>query len=522
MQVHKIDTLKILSAQQLAEADLSTINKQQISSNDLMERVATLVFERLHQRLNGAPVPVKIFCGIGNNGGDGLAIARHMIQHGYHVKVYVTNCSKKRSPDFLVNYDRIKDVTNEWPVLLSCKEDFPEITPQDFIIDAIFGTGINRPVDGWMADLIVYLNSVKAFKVAIDMPSGLYANTAHKTDDTILQADHTFTFQTPKLSFFLPETGQYTGTFEVINIGLDPEYLMAAAPIAQLITREAAQNMYQPREKFSYKGDYGHVLTFAGSKGKMGAAVLCAGAAINAGAGKVTAYIPEDGNFIMQSSLPEVMTVESDGDDYITDFNNPIKNAVLCIGPGIGVEKDTCSAFAKAVKEQSTPMVIDADGIQILAKHPELIKDIPKDSILTPHDGELKKLIGEWDNSYTRLEKAQEFSKKNNVILVLKGAHTITVAGSGQYVNSTGNPGMATAGSGDVLSGIIASFLAQGYDPLTAAAFSVYLHGASGDLASQTYAHEGLKASIISNFIGSSILQLFRNPAQEQQAQPQS
>jgi hydroxyethylthiazole kinase-like uncharacterized protein yjeF len=511
--------LKILSAQQLAQADQSTLVKQQISSIELMERAATLVFERIHQRLNGAAVPVKIFCGIGNNGGDGLAIARHMIQHGYQVTVYITNYSKKRVPDFLTNYDRIKDVAEQWPILLSGKEDIPEITPQDIIIDAIFGTGINRPVDGWMAALMTYLNSIEAFKLAIDMPSGLYANTAHKSTDVILKADHTVTFQTPKFSFFLPETASFVGDYEVINIGLDPEFMRQVAPLAQLITREAAQNMYQPRKKFTYKGTYGHVLSFAGSKGKMGAAVLCAGAAMNAGAGKVTAYIPKDGNDILQSSLPEVMTLQSEGKDFITDFNQELKDVTLCIGPGIGEEKDTCSAFAKAIKQQSSPIVIDADGILILAKHPELLKELPKDSILTPHDGELKQLIGEWDNSYSRIEKAQEFSINNEVILVLKGAHTITIAGSASYINDTGNPGMATAGSGDVLSGIIASFLAQGYHPITAATFSVYIHGASGDLASQTYAQEGLKASILSNFIGPGIINLFRKPPQEQQPQ---
>lgn len=511
--------MKILSAQQLAEADQSTISKQHLSSVDLMERAARLVFERIHQRLNAASVPVKIFCGIGNNGGDGLAIARHMMEHGYQVTVYVTNCSKKRSPDFLVNYNRIKEVAKDWPILLSCKEDFPEITPRDIVIDAIFGTGINRALEGWMADLVHYLNDSKAFKVAIDMPSGLYANTAHQPGDAILKADHTFTFQTPKLSFFLPETGSYVGSFEVINIGLDPEYMMGVAPLAELIDREAAQNRYKPREKFTYKGDYGHVLTFAGSKGKMGAAVLCAGAAINSGAGKVTAYIPEDGNYILQTSLPEVMTLQSDGHDFITDFNHNLKGTVLCIGPGIGTEKDTVSAFAKAIQQQTTPAIIDADGVVILSQHPELLKSLPKDSILTPHDGELEQLIGAWDNSYERMEKAQEFSKKHHLTLVLKGAHTLIISGSTICVNDTGNPGMATAGSGDVLSGIVASFLAQGYDPISAAIFSVYIHGASGNLAAQTYAHEGLKASVISNFIGPSILDLFRNPPQEPQPQ---
>ncbi|WP_292891687.1 NAD(P)H-hydrate dehydratase [Nonlabens sp.] len=509
--------MKILSAEQLAEADQSTISKQHLTSVDLMERAGTLVFERIHQRLKADAVLVKLFCGSGNNGGDGLVIARHLINHGYQVIVYITNCSTKRSPNFLINYNRIKEVAKDWPILLSCKEDFPEITAQDIVIDAIFGTGLNRVLEGWVADLVHYLNDSNALKVAIDMPSGLYANKAHDPGDAILKADHTFTFQTPKLSFFLPETGSYVGSFEVVNIGLDPAYLMGVAPLAELIDREAAQNRYKTREKFTYKGDYGHVLTFAGSKGKMGAAVLCAGAAINSGAGKVTAYIPEEGNYMLQTSLPEVMTLQSKGDEFITDFNHDLKDYVLCIGPGIGTEKDTVSAFAKAIQEQTTPIIIDADGIVILSQHPELVTSLPKDSILTPHDGELRQLIGPWNHSYERIRNAQEFSKKHGVILVLKGAHSMIISPSGSYINDTGNPGMATAGSGDVLSGILASFLAQGYDPISAAIFSVYIHGASGDLAAQTYAYEGLKASVISNYIGPSILDLLKNPIDQQQ-----
>ncbi|ARN76831.1 carbohydrate kinase [Nonlabens spongiae] len=509
--------MKILSAQQLAEADKSTIEKQQITSIDLMERVATLVVERLHARLNGAPVPIKIFCGIGNNGGDGLAIARLMIQHGYHVTTYVTNCSKKRSKDFLVNYDRIKDVTKDWPILLSCKEDFPEITPKDIVIDAVFGTGLNRPVTGWMADLFNYINSVSAFTVAIDMPSGLYANEPHDKQDAIVKADHTFTFQTPKLSFFLPETGNQVGTFEVLNIGLDPEYLMQAQPLAQLIAREAAQNMYRQRDKFVHKGNLGHVLCMGGSHGMMGSISLTAGAAINAGAGKVSAYIPSHGNTIVQTLCPEVMTLSSKGEQFITDFEHVLKDYVLCVGPGMGQEEESYSAFAKAVHQQSSPMIIDADAINLLASNHDLLEKLPKNSILTPHDGELKRLIGDWKNDYERLEKAKEFSAKHDLILVLKGAYTITVAENHLYVNDSGNPGMATAGSGDVLAGVIASFVAQGYDPLIATVFGVHMHGASGDLAAQTYAHEGLKASIISNFIGPAILNLFRNPENKPQ-----
>ncbi|SCX95794.1 NAD(P)H-hydrate epimerase [Nonlabens sp. Hel1_33_55] len=508
--------MKILTAAQLADADKATLKSQNISSADLMERVSMIVFNKIHERLNGAPVPIKIFCGIGNNGGDGLAVARHMIQHGYHVKVYVTNCSKKRSKEFLINYDLIKDVTKDWPTLLDCEDDIPKIGPKDIVIDAIFGIGLNRPVEGWMAALFERINESQAFTVSIDMPSGLFSDSAQPKDSAVIQADHTFTFNNSKLSFFLKDTGNYTGSFEVLNIGLDPEFIHNAAPAAMLITSEAAQNIYRPRKKFTHKGDYGHVLVAAGSKGKMGAAVLAATAAINSGAGKVTAYIPASGNQILQSSIPEVMTITDAGTDHLADFQLELKEYTLCIGPGLGTDEEVVSAFAKAIKQQSAPILIDADGINILSSNKKLFESLPPKSVLTPHDGELERLLGPWSSSMERLEKAQKFSKKHDVIFVLKGAHSIAVYHDNIYINDSGNPGMATAGSGDVLSGIISAFMAQKYDPLMAAVFGTYIHGAAADVASQTYAHEGLRASIISNFVGAAILQLFRQEKPQQ------
>ncbi len=507
--------MKILTAAQLAAADAATQESQNISSNELMERVSTLVFNKIHERLNGAPVPIKIFCGIGNNGGDGLAIARHMIQHGYHVTTFVTNCSKKRSKNFLINYDRIKEASNDWPVLLDCADDIPEIGKNDIVIDAIFGTGINKPVTGWMAHLFDRLNNSGAFIVSVDMPSGLYSNTAQVKEAAIIAANHTFTFNNPKLSFFLADTGMYTGSFEVIDIGLDPQFLSQVDPVAVLITNQSAQNIYRPRKKFTHKGDYGHVLIMAGSQGKMGAAVLAASAAVQSGAGKVTAYIPQHGNTILQSSVPEVMTLCDEGVDVLKDFNVAIEKYTLCIGPGIGQDSKTIAAFTTAIKKQSHPILVDADGINILAHDKALIDYLPKLSVLTPHDGELERLVGTWESGIERLEKAKAFSTEHDLILVLKGAHAVTVYKDNMYINDSGNAGMATAGSGDVLSGVITAFIAQGYDPLMAAVFGTYIHGASGDLAAQTYAHEGLKASIISNFIGPAILQLFRQEAQQ-------
>ncbi|WP_194850565.1 NAD(P)H-hydrate dehydratase [Nonlabens antarcticus] len=502
--------MKLLTAQQLARADRATLKNQHLTSDELMERVSILVFNKIHERLGGAIVPIKVFCGIGNNGGDGLAIARHMIQHGYQVEVFVTNCSKHRSKDFLYNYDLIKGVTNDWPTLLDCTDDIPEIKSGDIVIDAIFGIGLNKAIEGWMADLVTQINVSKAFIISIDMPSGLFAEKAYSKNAAIIKANHTFTFNNPKLTFFLPQTGNFAGSFEVIDIGLDPEYIQGLEPLATLITPQAAKHIYKPREKFTYKGDYGHVLVMAGSKGKMGAAVLSSTAAINAGAGKVTAYVPASGSDILQSAIVEVMTISDSGQDHLAGFNPNLQDYNLCVGPGIGLEDGVVSAFAKAIKQQSSPIVIDADALNILAQHKELMEFVPASSILTPHDGELKRLLGSWKNDIDRLKKASKFSKKHDVILVLKGSHTITVLGDHLYINDSGNPGMATAGSGDVLTGIIAAFIAQKYEPLMAAVFGVYIHGAAGDVASITYAHEGLRAGIISNFIGPAILQLFR------------
>jgi len=354
------------------------------------------------------------------------------------------------------------------------------------------------------------INVSGAFKLSIDMPSGLFSDEAMDIESAVINADHTFTFGHPRLSFFLADTGDYPGTFEVLDIGLDPEYISQAPTVAVLITNESAQHIYKPRKKFSHKGDYGHVLVAAGRKGKMGAAVLAATAAINGGAGKVTAYIPENGNDIMQASIPEVMTICDKKDDFLSDFKVDLKDYTLCIGPGIGTNDEVVSAFAKAIKQQSSPILIDADGINILAANIELMKSVPAQSVLTPHDGELERLIGSWNTGIQRLEKAREFSINYDIILVLKGAYTITVNKEHMYINDSGNAGMATAGSGDVLSGLISALIAQKYEPLMAAVFGAYIHGAAGDIAAQTYAHEGLRASIISNFIGPAILGLFR------------
>ena len=511
--------MKILSSQQLYEADKITTEKQGISSVDLMERAATQIFNWLHQRMQGAQVPIHIFCGIGNNGGDGLALGRLLIENGYVVKSYVANFSDKRSPSFLTNYDRYKNVTRAWPVLMTCKNDFPPMAPEDIIIDALFGIGINRPPEGWVKQLIQYINSHRAFTLSIDMPSGLYPEKPIEDPEAIIKPNHTLTFQTPKLSFFLPESGPYVTFFEMLDIGLDPEYMYTVPALAELIAKPEAQQFYKQRNKYAHKGNFGHALVVAGSYGMMGAAVLSTKATMRIGAGRVSSFVPECGYTIMQTTVPEAMVLTDENPKTITKVTYDFMPDAMAVGMGMGNGKETVAALRGLLKQVACPILLDADALNCIAKTKTLLKLIPQSAILTPHPGELERLIGAWDNDYDKIEKTKAFSKKYNVIIIIKGANTITISGDEMYVNTTGNPGMATAGSGDVLSGIITGLVSQGYDPLMASVFGIYIHGSAGNIASTQLGFEAMIASDLLDYLGDAFLELFRKeevpPTQE-------
>ncbi|MDP2687612.1 MAG: NAD(P)H-hydrate dehydratase [Aequorivita sp.] len=507
--------MKIFSVAQLYEADKTTVEKQQITSEELMERAGTQIFQWLHQRLKGAPVPIRIFCGIGDNGGDGLVVGRLLLEHGYNVIVYVVNCSDKRSQNFLLNYGKIKNVTKKWPVLMKGEDDFPEITDEDIIVDAIFGIGLNRCPGGWVKKLIQYLNESKAFKLAIDIPSGLYSNLPIEDKDAVLKANHTLTFQAPKLSFFLPETAGFISNFDVLDIGLDLDFLRNTEPLAQLISKPEAQRFYQSREKFGHKGTYGHALIVAGSYGKIGAAVLSTTAAFRIGAGMVTAFVPKCGYTILQTTIPEAMVITDKEEEFISDISIDFEPSAIGIGMGLGKNKATVAALKKLFKDSTIPFVIDADALNNISENKELLKLLPKNSVLTPHPGELKRLVGEWKNDYDKLEKVKKFSEKHEVVVVIKGAYSITVYGDKMYINTTGNPGMATAGSGDALSGIITGLLSQGYDPLLSAVFGVYMHGLAGDIAAEQMGYEAIMAGDIIDNLAEAYLDLFEKPEPE-------
>lgn len=504
----------ILTPEQLSKADKATIATNNISSIELMEYAATQCFNWLHNRLQGQQIKIHVFCGVGNNGGDGLVIARHLLRHGYNFDCFVVNFTEKRTPEFLENYGAIKEL-GTWPTIINSKEDFPTINFEDIVIDAIFGNGISRTPQGFTKHLIQYINSTKVFTLSIDLPSGLFSNKSVKDLKSVIKAGHILTFQTPKLALLLPENKDFVKSWEIIDIELDETFIESLNSKIHYITKEDAQQLYKPRAKWDHKGNYGHSLLIGGSFGKIGAMSLASKAALKIGSGLVTSYIPKCGYLALQIAIPEVM-VEVDEEETLTYFNFKTKASVIGVGPGMGTSENTAKGFEKFLEENTLPLIIDADALNIISNNKSLLNKLPSKSILTPHPKELERLIGKWDNDYQKLEKATEFSNKNDVILVIKGAHTATIYNQNIYFNSTGNPALATAGSGDVLTGIITGLVAQGYEQLNAAILGVYLHGKTADIGIQKTSIESFTASTIIEYISDAYIDLFiEDPSNE-------
>ncbi len=477
--------MKILDAAQLRELDNYTIEHEPVSSIDLMER-ASGSFARAFTAHYPPGRTVHIFAGPGNNGGDALAVARMLFTQCYDVKCYLVNPQGKLSPDCTTNKERLlalRDVP-----FVEIKEALPElaISKNDLIIDGLFGTGLDRPLTGIFAELVERLNASWAEIVSIDLPSGT------------IQAARTFTFQSPKLSFLLPDTGTNAGAWEVLDIGLSPEGMNQLDTHYYYTQEEDIIPLIPKRGKFSYKNQFGHALIVAGSRGKAGAAVLSAKACLRSGVGLVTAFVPSRVDPIVQTAVPEVMTIADPNDDHISGCLNLLPYSAIGIGPGLGMHLDTADALKEIIFEYNKPIVFDADALNIISNYEPIIDCIPTGSILTPHVGEFDRLAGESESSADRLRKAREMAARIKCIIVLKGAYTAVCAPDRRvYFNSTGNPGMATAGSGDVLTGIITALLAKGLSPLDATRAGVYLHGKAGDKAAAMRGEESLIAGDI-------------------------
>jgi len=486
--------IKILTTEQIREADAYTIQNEPIASYELMERASNAFVEKFLQ-LFEAKRPIRIFCGVGNNGGDGLAIGRILKERGWEVLKYIVGNPRNGTDDFKQNLEK----SDLYAVINSC-EDLPSIDSEEFIIDALFGSGLSRPVEGLPQEVLSYLNDLESTKVAVDIPSGLYAEKPIDKESSALRADYTISFQNPKLIFFLPEYHRYVGHWHVVDIGLSRTFLEKAETNFYYTELQDVRKSIPKRSKYAYKSQVGKLMIVAGSKGKMGAAILATRAAFRSGVGLINVVCPKFGTPIMQAAVPEAMVMESDAVTYIGKI--PKADDSIVLGPGLGTQAKTISAFEDLLRSASLPLVIDADGINILSKKNALLKLLPEDSVLTPHPGEFKRLVGEWSDDFDKLGKLSSFCKENKVNAVLKGAYSAVCDKSGKlFFNSSGNPVLATAGSGDVLAGMVGSFLAMGLTGFEALRIGVYVHGYCGDLLAEKNDGIGVIASDILEMI---------------------
>jgi hydroxyethylthiazole kinase-like uncharacterized protein yjeF len=501
--------MKLFNTAQIREADNYTIKHEPVSSLNLMERAASAFVKQFSTDYPDKKNPVYIFCGNGNNGGDGLAIVRLLFKLKYKVQVF-TFPSKKYSDDYLKNEKRLPQKLKKQQHQLTTINPIDTLSNKGIIIDAIFGTGLHDSIqkDSIHYKVIERINACCFHSVvAVDIPSGLL--TDEHTDGIVLKTSKTYTFQFPKLSFLLPENGLYLNDFTILDIGLHPEYSRKTSSPFFLITKEAVHLKIPVRKKYAHKGNYGHAMIAAGSYGKMGAAILAGKACLRAGAGMLTMHLPSCGYSIVQAAFPEAMCVVDKQEKHISVVSSYEKTNAIAIGPGIGTHTATKKAIEQFLRNQTQPIVIDADALNILAAKKSLLPMLPVNSILTPHPKEFERLAGKWKNDFERLQLQQQFSKKHKVIVVLKGAHTSISDTTGNvYFNTTGNPGMATAGSGDVLTGIITGLLAQQLSPLDSAIAGVYLHGLAGDKALQLQSQESLIATDIIASLGTAFKEI--------------
>jgi len=471
--------LPLLLPSQIREADAHTIANEPVASIDLMERASKAFVGWFVNHFPDKHKSIAIYCGTGNNGGDGLAITRILYDHGYEgLSVKIARFSSRSTDEFDKNLARLKRVDVSLTELKNA-DNLPE-EKSDIVIDALLGTGLNKPLEGDYEKLVRYLNNLNSTRVAVDIPTGFFAEGEFDPDSTILKADLVITFQQPKINFLLPESGPYIGCLEVVNIGLDEKFIRSLDSSYQLVEEKDIRDKLKHRRRFSNKGTYGHALIIAGQPETMGAALLSSSACAYAGAGLTTACIPESGLIALNSHQPEVMAIVRKGDALPEiDWS---KFTTIAIGPGLGKDAGALKLFTQTLKNFDKPMVMDADALNMLASNPDLWAQVPKGSVLTPHVKEFDRLFGEHKNWWQRLETGRQRAKEHSVYIALKNDYTITITPDENfYFNSTSNAAMASGGMGDVLTGIIAALLAQKYTPEDACIMGNYIHGKAGD-----------------------------------------
>ncbi|QJX47090.1 NAD(P)H-hydrate dehydratase [Hymenobacter taeanensis] len=504
--------MKILSADQTRQADQATIQAEGIRSEELMERAATALSSWLMERVEpDEPGEIHIFCGPGNNGGDGLVVARQLHEAGYAVRVWLLP-APKHSPDFTLNRQRLPE---ELPCAELNPQKLPRLLPHTIVLDALFGTGLRRPLTDVAASVVQHLNKAQARVIAVDVPSGLYTDAPQPADSVVVQARYTISFELPKLAFLLPQNAPFVGQWHVLPIGLNEEFIHTSLVDTYYVDAVLLAGRLPQRPQFSHKGTFGHALLLAGSRGKLGAAVLASRACLHGGVGLLTVRVPAAGYDILQISAPEAMALTDPATDFVTELPDLKPYAAIGIGPGIGQEAATRDVLEQLLREADVPLVLDADALNLLGANRELLDLLPPDTLLTPHPKEFERLTEPARDDYHRLELLRNFARQRRCYCVLKGAYTALATPDGTlYFNSTGNPGMATGGSGDVLTGLLLALRTdQRLSPLDAALLGLYAHGRAGDLAAEETGQAGLVAGDIVRYIGPALQKLTTLPA---------
>lgn len=499
--------MKIFTTDQIRDIDRHTIEVEGVDALELIERVAEAATCEIISRWRPNK-RIEIFAGPGNNGADALAIARMLLEQGYKPEIFLFNIGGNRlSPECKASRDKLLEFGDIDYTEVKGNFTLPDLSRNHLVIDGLFGSGLREPLSGGFMALVRYINESNATVVSIDVPSGMFSDwNRGAINRNIIHANLTLAVQFPRLPFFLSDNADLVGEWKVLDIELSAEKIRETPTDYYMVEKNDARRVIQPRKDFSSKADYGSVMIIAGSYGMMGAAVLAAKGALRAGAGKVSVHSARCGYNILQSAVPEALYEADKHDIAVTNMLLQHHYTSISIGPGIGTNEVTINALEAYLKATSDPVILDADALNCIALRPTLLNHIPILSIITPHAGEFDRLFGAQPDAETRLTKALEMSRYYNIIIVLKGHHTAIVRPDGKiYFNSSGNPSMATGGSGDVLTGTIAAFMAQGYKPEISALLGTYIHGVAGDIAAEEHGQYGVTAGDIANNIGRAI-----------------
>jgi len=499
--------MKILFSEQIRALDQYTIDHEPIASIDLMERASLACTSWLFEEYGAKDFA--LFCGAGNNGGDGLAIARLLTESGANVQVWCLHSAAPSSAEQQINLKRLTKIGIAAQTI-GDQNDFPDLDQNTVVVDALLGTGLTRPLEGLLKETVTFLNDLSCTRVSIDIPTGMFAEAENEGHNSpIFRADHTLSFELPKLSFFLPSMAAFVGKLQILPIGLNAHFIAEQKSPFSLLQEQDIALLLRVRSSFAHKGTFGHSLLIAGSYGKVGAVVLATKAALRSGSGLVSAFVPKCAYSLLQCAAPEAMVMTGKEENYLEGTPDFGAFSAIGIGPGIGQESATGELLLHLLKTSPVPLVLDADALNLLAAHPSWMQKIPKGSILSPHVKEFERLFGPQKSALARLMRQQEVAQTLGLYIVLKGHNSSIAFPDGRiFFNSTGNPGMATGGSGDVLTGFLTGLLAQSYPADEATLLGVYLHGLAGDLARDQNGEEALIASDIVEYFGAAFLKL--------------